>query len=125
MNDELLIEFNGRSKKQDKFLSDFVHTAAGFLDEEKRIHANEMVTFLQEMVKNIYDHAEGKGKVKLTRIGRGIHFKVEDFGDKRHDFGQGLFLIQGMARDLKIIAFEINCSRGFTYTGIYPYKTRA
>lgn len=134
---EVLIEFQGT---QDTTRADFLRrlhepliTLAG-----NRIMANTMIMFFKEIVKNIYDHAGGEGRVSLVETEQGIRFEVTDSGTASYDidvlvsqgsskagnginYGLGLELIQDMAVDLKIIEFEIKCSKGFAYSGIYPY----
>ena len=56
-------EFTGTEKPRGDFLKDFVMAAYTFLDFSG---SNGFLMFMNEVVKNIYDHAEGKGFVTLT-----------------------------------------------------------
>jgi len=137
MDNELLIEFEGCTKDRDEFLSQIHQPIDEFVTDG--IHVNAMLMFFREMVKNIYDHALGMGKMSLVREMSGIRFRIEDFGNKSYDFnilkvgrsskagnginyGIGLGLIESMAESLQIVDFKIDCSKGFIYSGVYPYE---
>lgn len=137
MNNEVLIEFQGT---QDTTRADFLRQLEKPLIQlaGNRTHANVMIMFFREMVKNIYDHAGGKGRALFVETDQGIRFEISDFGTASYDFetlvspgsltaykgtnhGSGLGIIKDTAALLKIIDFEIDCSKGFAYSGIYPY----
>ncbi len=139
MNDEMLIEFDGSIRNRNEFLDQITEPVDRITDG--RIHANGMPMFFREIIKNIYDHTDGRGRVRLAKTDQGIDFKIEDYGNESHsmaelkskpsskagngiNYGVGLELIEGMASSLEIIDFKIDCSKGFTYSGIYPYETR-
>jgi anti-sigma regulatory factor (Ser/Thr protein kinase) len=126
-------------KDRQDFLIKFHLTMFDFLNPlGERLHANSATMFFGEIVKNIHDHADGKGKAMFVMVASGVSFVIEDFGTNayqfevlkkggsskagnRINFGMGLYLIEGMAKDLEIIDFKIDCSKGFKYSGIYPY----
>jgi anti-sigma regulatory factor (Ser/Thr protein kinase) len=140
MNNEVLIEFQGTQEKRSVFLHKLIEPLSRLAGD--RIQANAMIMFFWEITKNIYDHAGGKGRAFFEETETGIRFKIEDFGVEAHDtdaliaqgssksgngtnFGIGLWMIRGMANDLGIIDFKVDCSKGFVYSGTYPYETRA
>ncbi len=96
--------------------------------------------FLWEVVKNIYDHANGRGEMILLVEGHDLSFVVRDFGKKSFDlekikkrgstkagnginFGFGVVggginaLAKGIGIDLKL-----DTSRGFRYSGEYRLR---
>jgi hypothetical protein len=140
MNQKRIITLDGRIKDRHRFLDQITEPIDALV--HGRIHANTMLMFFREILKNIYDHAGGTGEMTLEETKRGIDFKIKDFGREAYqldahktmpsskagngvNFGVGLSLINGMAKDLKIIDFRVDCSRGFTYSGVYPYKNKA
>jgi len=139
MNNELIIEFDGNMGSRVEFLDRLKKQLIDFLDD--LVQVNVAVMFFKEIVKNIYDHAEGKGVMTLVKGERGIYFRIKDFGKESYDFeilktkgsskagngtnfGIGLGLIEGMADGFGVIDFKIDCSKGFVYSGIYPYEAR-
>ncbi len=138
MNQKLVIEFDGRIKDRCEFLGQITEPIDRLL--RGRIHIHTMLMFFREILKNVYDHADGMGRMTLEEDAHGIRFEILDFGTEAYQFdvlmakpsskagnginyGVGLGLIEGMAASLKIIDFRLDCSRGFTYSGVYPYET--
>jgi hypothetical protein len=141
MKKELTIDLDGTGRDRSDFL-DLLTEPIDALASDDRFQANGALMFFREIVKNIYDHAGGKGKATFVPLEDGFSFRIEDCGKESHDlvalksrpsskqgngvnYGVGLDLIEGMARDLGIREFKVDCSRGFVYSGVYPYEARA
>ncbi len=97
----------------------------------------------QAMIKNIFDHAEGKGFLKMEKDENGlISFEVWDTGTQSYDLDKltdpkawskvtSLWRLKGLdaillySEYLRIREFKIVTSSGFHYSGIYvPRKLR-
>ena len=132
---EFRYEFTGTEKPRGRFLKDFSIAALPFLDFRGN---NGFLMFLNEVVKNIYDHAEGKGFVLLEKEGLVIRFMIKDYGTESYDlaeikkagskkpfngvnYGAGICMngIEDLAKGVGIV-LQIDTSCGFTYTGTYP-----
>lgn len=61
------LSFSGRAKPRAEFLSDVQNDIAVFLEREISQDL-ELHLYLREIVKNIYDHNNGYGVVKLEKI---------------------------------------------------------
>ncbi|MFA6158750.1 MAG: hypothetical protein WC763_03980 [Candidatus Paceibacterota bacterium] len=135
---ELDMRFYGKTKGRKEFLKCLALDLGEFLGPCFDGHENGAIMFFREMIKNIYDHADGKGRARFAKEATGIRFRIEDFGTGSHDFfalrrggsskagnginsGKGLGLIEDMATDLHIREWNIDCSKGFAYSGLYPY----
>ncbi len=140
MNEETIIEFAGRSMPRRQFLDQLTGPIDSLL--QGRTHVNGALMFFREIVKNVYDHADGKGRARFTRLPEGLAFRIEDFGTASYrldelmaapsskagngiNYGIGLRQIQEVAKDLKVVDFKVDCSKGFVYTGIFPFDARA
>lgn len=90
---------------------------------------------LNEIAKNIYDHADGRGSLTIIEWEPEIfEFEVHDFGEERYDLdhcknhsrlagngknhGAGIGIILQLAKVLKI-DLRISTVRGFRYHGVY------
>lgn len=138
---KLLFELDGTKMRR----HDFIYQTADRFDEffeGTDAHANSVIMFFSEILKNIYDHAGGKGKLVLEEVEGGARFVVEDYGGGSYDlealkergslkagngvnYGVGLSLIPGVAEGLGVVDFKLDCSCGFKYSGFLPYKTRS
>ncbi len=94
---------------------------------------------INEIAKNIYDHAEGKGYLEIIPEGDSFKFLIKDHGEKTFDFefckrnstkagnginfGTGLECIGDYADSLGI-ELHIDTSKGFSYSGIYTPNRR-
>lgn len=134
---ELKIEFTGNHVRRNDFLEQIKESFMPFMGLD-----TGFMMFVWEIVKNIYDHADGKGQLTLKKEEGGenelFHFEIKDFGTQSYDlakiketgstkidskvnFGNGLQggMIEGMAEDLSI-TLRIDTSSGFCYAGTYP-----
>jgi anti-sigma regulatory factor (Ser/Thr protein kinase) len=89
---------------------------------------------IHEMVKNIYDHADGKGGLRIFQENGAYQFEVWDAGQEAHvfaerqekstksgngvNYGAGLSIIIDGARALNI-QLTIQTEKGFSYSGVY------
>jgi hypothetical protein len=139
MEDIFRIVFQGNTIDRDTFLSNnFMYPLVEFL--EKSIHktaSRHFAMFAKEIVKNIYDHADGLGEATFEKIGDSLKFEIKDYGTQAYDLdklkaggttkdtnynkGIGLkMMIPDMAESLGI-GLKIDCSCGFTYTGTWNH----
>ena len=128
----LKIEFTGRTSDRTAFLCQTRMTVMDFIGERMTLEA-----LIHEMVKNIYDHADGRGILEIHREGELFRFQVKDHGVKAHDFeicfynssksgnginhGMGLGIIMHLAHDLGM-ELSVDTSQGFHYSGTYRRK---
>ncbi|MFH0846390.1 MAG: hypothetical protein V1851_03275 [Patescibacteria group bacterium] len=103
-----------------------------FLNLISREHFR-LIIILREIIKNIYDHADGKGRIQIKKEGSCIQFIINDYGTKKFnlgeiiptdskeeiDYGAGLRIIQAGTDGLNL---KIKTSRGFSYYGRYQCK---
>ncbi len=134
-NNEFRWEFRGADVSREVFIEKFVDALLGFVGFD-----NGFAMFMIEIVKNIYDHAEGRGMVTLTKKGHILKFEVKDFGTKSYDleeirkkgstkarignkvnFGAGIcgYAIDDLAQGIGV-TFTVDTTHGFCYTGTYP-----
>ena len=135
------IVFEGNDISREEFEGNFLNFFDDFLGSlETNPQHIQFYTLLWEMIKNIYDHAEGKGKVILSMQNLQVDFLVKDFGTANFDLNKikvhgstklgnginsGLGLCMGLIEDSAKgidIDLKINTSRGFCYTGIYKLR---
>ena len=129
--------FDGKSKSREKFLQD-ARKEMMKLDFEG---INAVIMIFHEMIKNIYDHADGLGEVHFEeRLEQPniFDFKVFDYGTGQYNFeglirtsrlsghpdhpqngAVGLYLIQGYATQMDGVSIRINTSHGFHYEGTF------
>ncbi|MFZ2038687.1 MAG: hypothetical protein WAV11_02015 [Minisyncoccia bacterium] len=130
------LKFEGKKDIRSEFLRKVKDTIMGSLDCD---NANYVAMFLVEIIKNIYDHADGYGEAKLTERQDEpniFDFVVFDEGTIRYDFeeclrksefagdklnhpenyGIGLGLIMDLS-DMKGVTLAIDTTKGFRYTG--------
>ena len=137
---EFFLEFTGIKKQRDDFLEDFHEEffKNSCIEEMDRNKKMQLFYLLREIIKNIYDHAEGMGSVLLKQIDTGrILFKVCSPGNSydfqklkkepsskqgnKINFGRGLFLIESMLQDFTE-NYSVDTSAGFCYQGEFPYS---
>ncbi|MBP6858096.1 MAG: ATP-binding protein [Candidatus Pacebacteria bacterium] len=125
----LIIKFDNNIKDRDEFLQKVRMPVINFTKETMRLDA-----LIHEILKNIYDHAEGKGSLYISKAGNEFEFYISDEGTELFDiksciqnwqpknkdvnFGIGLNLINQLADSLNI-KLIIETSKGFSYRGIY------
>lgn len=138
----LLIFLKGNDIQYNAVRKDCIDQIMVFLDPALGQHRSvHLARLLLEIIRNIYDHAEGRGQVCLKDDGHTIHFEIKDYGQKAYDleeiirigvsskagngknFGVGLIkgAIRGFATDLRI-ELKIDTSCGFKYQGTYAYR---
>ncbi len=131
-------DFEGTSEPRNVFTRKWKDQLRKFL-EDRNIEAwNGIIMLLQDMIKNIYDHAQGKGRLEVVLEGDRLSFLVRDYVLKSYDwaeikkhgstkaylpgntvnYDQGIRgnLITGPVEDLNC-KLEIDTSAGFTYVG--------
>lgn len=121
-----------------EFLSRFKREVIDFMGGSTSLDQYDLVflMFLNEIVKNIWDHADGEGRAFLSQRERGLFFEIKDQGKESHDlailkgggtskpnsgvnYGIGLSHIEDWAKAAKVKELAIDCSCGFRYTGVY------
>jgi len=137
----LTIFFEGSDPSGTNSLN-YIDQILEFLDPSLGISQSaRLVRLFYEIIRNIYDHADGKGQLYLKDDGQTISFEIKDYGSRAYDleaiiaigvsskagsgrnFGLGLIggMIKGYANSLGIDLI-IATSHGFCYSGVYRYK---
>ena len=130
--------FCGNHISREKFLDDFREKIESHFLRQSNIG---LIMFFTEIVKNIYDHADGKGEAIFSTKHDLIQFSIKDYGTESFDmkkikeagslktgnglnYGLGISqgMIEKMAQDLGI-SLRINTSCGFSFFGVYQTKT--
>ncbi len=134
----LRLHFSGNKISRETFLDRYVNFFMFHLEFEG---ANiQFYMLLKEIIKNIYDHAGGKGELIFLMEGKKVHFMLKDFGKKSFDlnqikkngstklgngvnFGQGIGkgLIEDLARGIEI-DLRVDTQKGFCYSGTYRLR---
>lgn len=133
----LQLNFNGRSIPRDEFIRKMRLAVSQFVDEHPN---NPLAMLVTEIAKNIYDHADGIGSLKLFWKRKGAcQFEVSDHlatafdfdqcmahsvlaGTNDVNFGLGLGIIKTISSMQNFEDFTIDTSAGFKYQGTY-YKS--
>ncbi len=136
-NDEsiLVYKFPGNSLPREEFRMQAKKIFLEFLGKD--INTTFFFIF-NEIVKNIWDHAEGQGELRITKFTDKITFDIWDHGIHAHsleeirkqgsskleskiNFGMGIAsgFIESAAKSLEIKDFTIDTSCGFRYTGTF------
>jgi len=129
MNEVLRINFDGVIRDRGVFLSCIRSAVTKVTGERMTLDA-----LINEIAKNIFDHAEGKGFLVISKEGDLFKFVIGDCGKKSYNFnkcinhstlvgngvnhGIGLGMIQDYAEDLGI-KLDVDTSKGFCYSGFY------
>lgn len=96
---------------------------------------NELVQLTLEIVKNNFDHAQGKGYLVLEETApRTFRFEIGDYGTEKFDldhvrthstgkpgknFNAGTGMIDDMSSAECFSDFKIDTEKGFTYSGVF------
>lgn len=131
----LWIQFDNSIQERDVFLGNTRRTVVNFMNEKMRLDA-----LIHEIAKNIYDHAGGRGTLRIEKEANKFDFCIKDEGVEAFDrefcknhsrlagnginFGIGLKLIEDLAMILHI-DLVVNISSGFSYSGIYIQEKRS
>jgi len=111
-----------------------------FLAQNKiSIQENAFCMLVNEICKNIWDHASGKGEISLELKQFGLFFEIKDHGTGKYNLetvrkqgsslkGNGINrgfgicggMIQSTADILSVTDFKINTDCGFKYSGTTP-----
>lgn len=129
--------FEGNDIDRDEFIYAFANFLFDSFLEEENPRDLVFFMFLREIVKNIYDHADGMGRAEFSMKEGKIGFFIRDFGDAPYsleeikkigstkigndiNFGNGIFggMIEQMAIDLGI-ELNMKTSKGFSFHGVY------
>lgn len=142
MENTLHIVFEGNSIERDIFLSEnFAYRLTDFL--KGTIHQTlciHFAMFAKEIVKNIYDHADGLGEATFELKNNCLTFEIKDYGthaynleelkaggttkDTPYNKGIGLkMMIPDMAEALGV-SLQVDCSHGFIYKGTWDYSIK-
>jgi anti-sigma regulatory factor (Ser/Thr protein kinase) len=131
----LILILDGTSMKRQQFLNYIRNSIIIFTRNAMLIDV-----LINEISKNIYDHADRKGEIIITQIGGKYFFIVRDYGCNEYTFSNcighstkkgngvncnmGLGMILEYAESFKIILC-IDTSKGFCYSGFYdPNRIR-
>jgi anti-sigma regulatory factor (Ser/Thr protein kinase) len=125
----LVMVFDGSAKNRELFLNTIRVAVSDY--------TGEMMTLdylMRELAKNIFDHAEGKGKMVIMRRGGSFEFEIKDEGTEAFDYeycmqhsrlsgngknyGIGLRLTREFAKHFSI-DMHVDTSKGFRYWGVY------
>ena len=130
----LEMRFDGTTTDRKEFLRR-IRTAVIELTGERMT----LDALINEIAKNIFDHAHGLGSLIIKNQNGAFEFEIKDDGESAYDFetcstcsrlvgngvnfGIGLKTICELARDLDI-DLCINTSKGFSYSGVYVPQSR-
>lgn len=127
----LKLQFDGTITDRSQFLHEIRDLVTKFTKEIMTLDA-----VINEIVKNIFDHADGRGSLVIRRLKGGfLEFHIQDEGKETHDFeycrthsrlagktghnyGIGLDMITDLAGGLGI-HLKVDTCRGFSYSGVY------
>lgn len=125
----LEMRFDGTTADRKKFLKRIRAAVMKLTGEIMTLDA-----LINEIAKNIFDHAHGLGYLVIKRREGSFEFEIKDEGQEGHDFehcsthsrlagngvnfGIGLRTIRDLAQSLGI-DLQINSSKGFSYSGVY------
>lgn len=126
----LEMTFNGSDTDRQHFLHHIREAVMSYTGEYMTLDA-----LLNEIAKNIFDHAKSEGYLRITKQGDDFHFLIKDEGTETFDFGTcstqgsrlagngincgiGLGCIKDLAEGLKIDLI-IDTTKGFSYSGVY------
>ncbi len=130
---KLEMVFKKENESREEFCSKILEIIRVFLNQ----NCNGLLMLFLEIIRNIYDHADGCGKIIIIKDVDSIRFIIFDFGKKKYNlteiknsgstkggrsvnFGAGLCgsMIEDIAKTLEI-KLKIDTSKGFRYEGIY------
>ena len=134
MKDTLVLDPN---LDRDDFQDQYLNFVRQFLRLHKvPVQENAFCNLVNEITKNIWDHAEGRGEISLEFEGKKLSFEIKDYGTGAHDlklikrcgsrlvgnrvnYGNGLCngMIAALAKINKVRNFRIDTQCGFKYTG--------
>jgi anti-sigma regulatory factor (Ser/Thr protein kinase) len=128
----LWMKFQGDMPERNEFLRWVRHAVMELTSEVMTLDA-----LIQEIAKNIFDHAEGKGSLRIVLKDGSCEFEIKDEGQEAHDLracmghsrlagnginrGVGLEMIADMALAFGI-DLRVDASKGFCYSGIYTLE---
>jgi hypothetical protein len=81
----LTCKFKGNNCDRSVFSTTFKKYLIEYLQERKQKEPQYFTLFFNEIVKNIYDHADGVGEMTLIEREDYFEFKIRDFGRKGPD----------------------------------------
>ncbi|MFA5935117.1 MAG: hypothetical protein WC827_04510 [Candidatus Paceibacterota bacterium] len=123
---KLEIVFEENDTSCDKFCKQILMIIRFFIGQ----NLNGLCMLFLEIFRNIYDHANGTGKIVLIKNTNSIKFIIFDFGkgnkltkirNDKVNFGAGVSMIKDIAESLGI-ELKVDTSKGFYYEGIYYIK---
>jgi glucose-6-phosphate-specific signal transduction histidine kinase len=136
---KISIIFDKEIKDRKKFIDVYIQIIKATLLDETEVN---FIRPIMEIVKNIYDHANGEGELILKKINEeSLYFEIFDYGNNyyileklkhdgistlasaknAHNFDFGLSKILEFGQKL-CQNFEVKTSKGFYYSGIYSTK---
>ena len=127
-------------KKENESRGEFCSKILGIIRIFLNQNDNGLLVLFLEIIRNIYDHADGQGKIVLIKNLDSIKFIIFDFGKKKYNlieiknsgstkeisglnFGAGICgsMIDDISQTLDI-KLKIGTTKGFRYEGIYYLK---
>ncbi|MEI8339201.1 MAG: hypothetical protein WCF94_00880 [bacterium] len=138
---ESILAFTGKEKSREAFRAGAYDPVIEFVGTSDT-QLNGLIMFVNEIVKNIWDHADGKGGLKMVELENGdISFEIWDDGQEAYDlkligkrrsrlvgnginFGIGLEMIPDFAKCLSVSDFKMDASKGFRYSWVYKPTRR-
>ena len=139
MKKKCALLFKGTDITREDFLNAFIE----FLSKNSLLPEKGLepcVMFFKEIVKNIYDHAHGKGEAHFSLQGDKVIFYIKDFGTESFDlkkiretgstkvgngFNFGTGISAGAIKELarcSNIRFRMRTAKGFSFCGVYRKK---
>ena len=127
------IIFEGNNIDRVLFLEHFRDKVLRFFGMEDGVR---VYMFSKEMIKNIFDHAGGRGESTFEKSENFVLFEVKDYGEGKYDFqelksrgtskpesgnnfGVGLTSVESM-NEMSGVEIKINTEKGFSYSGKFP-----
>lgn len=135
----LFLVFDGTNTPRDILLEE---TRAKLIDFTKEIpYWNSFLMVISEMIKNIYDHANGEGYALLEKDINQISFEITDLGKNKFDyekalasgrsskntkynFGIGLQTIKEICENLQIKLEITQSDKSLSYKGVWEHNKR-
>jgi len=131
-----IVDFLGKVKKRNDAVTEFIVWIQEYLKDTEEAWHKPFVKVLMEIVKNIYDHGNGKATLTLINNELAVAFKFVDHNPAliifdglddpkvwkkktEHNFGHGLRMIQSIAKQFSMNLEIDDTKGGINYSGSY------